>query len=270
MKELTIHAGETIRVTANIATDYVDRPVEGTGLRTSFENAPLNAFDLTALPNAYTYDTFIVVSGLIDSSKPLGGDTYTWVKVHVVGSAPAPWLHSEALAGTAGTVETEFVRLLNEARSKGGTCTDSSTGQTKSFPPAPVVTLNQIASSGLRVKAKDAVTRSWYTHSSPEGLGYNDYIQQAGTTGFINEALLTEAPDTTLTPTQEATFDLALFMHSYIHCGIMYGSAKTAGGQVAVGWYSGLDTHLGYTMAVMPVSFTDSNAIQGQPVLELK
>ncbi|GGR32619.1 hypothetical protein [Deinococcus ruber] len=232
--EITIHAGETVKLSANTPIGLSLNFPAGTGLATQFVIVngvtDPNSVLLTTTSNTYTYDTYAVSRGVQEVNP-----NFDWVKVHIIGSAPAPWLHPEVLADKAGAVENEFVRLLNIARSKGGTCTDNSGSglPTQVWPPAPPVTLNEQASGGLRMKAKDAVVRSWYTHESPEDLGYYDFIEQAGMYGFINEALSTGGTgalsDPTWTPTYEATVILRDFLNSYYHCEMMLSSAIEGG-----------------------------------------
>ncbi len=278
--EVTVHAGESVQVSANINYNYYDTFSAGTGLSTSSSGANPKTFTITALPGAYTYDTFIVVQANIDPANTLAGlyagSTYDWVKVHVVGSAPAPWWHPEVLAGNAGTVETEFVRLLNIARAKGGSCVansyapDPSQEPTVVFPPAAALTLNQTASAGLRVKARDAVARHWYTHISPEGMYQDFYTSQAGSYGWRDEALSAGGFNPTINVTASANVILNSFLGSYYHCQMMLGHAVTPGStyQIAVGWYAGNDpkTVLGgeLQMGVMSVSFSDDGNIIGQ------
>ncbi|GGR09984.1 CAP domain-containing protein [Deinococcus ruber] len=270
VKELTLHAGESASLITNIGIDGLYILNVGSGL--SETDTPTKIV-LTAAATAGTFDTWVVVGGLTDPSNWKSSRTYAWVKVHVIGSTPAPWMHSDALKGTAGSVETEFVRLLNAVRAQGGTCVDNveHTRAPKNFPPALALTLNQRASAGLRMKAEDAILRSWYTHDSPEGLGFGDFILQAGTTGFFNEALETGAHNDAATPTENAQSILNAFLYSYDHCEIMLGSdARTDGPlQIAVGWYTGYDSRLQEEREVMPVSFSDDSTILREPILNL-
>ncbi|ULH18095.1 hypothetical protein MF271_24380 (plasmid) [Deinococcus sp. KNUC1210] len=269
--EITIHAGESIKIGANSDFGEFTPFPPGAGLTNELVAGTSREQLITAAPTTYTYDTYLVSRSMPDISPT----TFDWVKIHVVGSAPAPWLHPEVLTNKAGPVENEFVRLLNIARSQGGTCTDNSgSGQpTQAWPPAPPVTLNEQASGGLRVKAKDAVLRSWYIHESPEDMGWADFIEQAGMYGFINEALFTgggdpASPNGPADPTAEASAILKGFLHSYYHCNMMLSSAIEGGGQVAVGWYAGIDPRYG-AMEVMPVSFTDHSGALHDPLIKL-
>lgn len=275
--EVTIHAGESFKLSANINILGITSPPVGSGLTTKNVLLPTGEAErtselLVAAANAYSYDTFILGEGLKDAAQPLGASTYDWLKVHVIGLAPAPWLHPEMLQGNAGPIETEFVRLLNEERARGGTCTDSS-GHLKAYAPAPAVTLNERASAGLRVKAKDAVLRHWYTHESPEGLGYPEFTYLAGVTGFINEALMTGGYDPSRSDVSEASVILRGFLGSYYHCGMLRASARVVGGQVAVGWYAGDDPLLPpagpLLMSVMPVSFADEPGPLSEPIIDM-
>lgn len=276
--EVTVHAGESVQVSANITMNAYDSFSAATGLNTSSVDS--RTLVITALPGAYTYDTFIVVQANIDPANTLAGQyagrTYDWVKVHVIGTAPAPWWHPEVLAGNAGTVETEFVRLLNIARAKGGACVangyapDPSQEPTVVFPPAAALTLNQTASAGLRVKARDAVARHWYTHISPEGMYLDFYTSQAGSYGWRSEALNYGGYFLSRSSTSEATIILNSFLGSYYHCQLMLGAAVTPGStnQIAVGWYAGTDPQLppagDLQTGVMSVSFSDDGNIIGQ------
>ena len=276
--EVTVHAGESVQASTNITMNAYDKFSAATGLNTSAVDS--KTLVITALPGAYTYDTFIVVQANIDPANTLAGQyagrTYDWVKVHVVGSAPAPWWHPEVLAADAGPIETEFVRLLNIARSKGGSCVansyapDPSQEPTVSFPPAAALTLNQIASAGLRVKARDAVARHWYTHISPEGMYQDFYTTQAGSYGWRSEALNYGGHDPSTTPAAEASVILNGFLGSYYHCQLMLGAAVTPGStnQIAVGWYAGTDPQVppagNLQTGVMSVSFSDDGNIIGQ------
>ena len=266
--EVTINAGTSVMLTSNIPIDVEVRFPVGAGLTVASPALADGSGDpvrlqLTAAPTAYTYDTYVVGFGLKDPKNPLGSDTYDWVKVHVVGSAPAPWLHPEVLTGITGPLEGEFLRLLNEARAKGGTCTNPSTGVAESYPAVPPVALNQQGSAGLRVKAKDALTRKWYGHVSPESMGQYDFMLQAGVTGFINEALSIGTYDPSLSSSDTAKYLLDGFLYSHYHCLIMYTSAVDAGGQVALGYYAGAGNS-----SELLVSFTNKpNSLS--PVLNL-
>jgi uncharacterized protein YkwD len=202
---------------------------------------------------------------LKDSADQLGGDNYDWVKVHVVGSAPAPWVHPDALSAPTQPVEAAFLQVLNETRAKGGTCTDPSTGNVETRPPVPPVTLNVQASGGLRMKVEDAVLRNWTgVHVSPEGMGYYEFINMAGMSGFIDE-ILAFGGSSTLDPMTEARRLMSLYLNSYYHCQVIYGAAVDAGGQVAIGYYT--SPSLG-TME-LAVSFTDKPGPRQFPLLKL-
>lgn len=194
--EVTVKAGSIVTLTANVPTDSLSDFAAGTGLKVENPLLPAGYRDrlhvqLTAATNAPTYDIFVIGAGLKDSSNYLLGDTFDWVKVHVVGAAQAPWIHPEALSVPADPVELAFLKLLNDARAKGGTCTDPATGVPKTWPAVPPVTINVQASAGLRMKAEDSVLRGWLgTHVSPEGMGQSDFINMAGMSGFINEILV--------------------------------------------------------------------------------
>ena len=219
---------------------------------------------VTAAANAPTYDIYVIGSGLKTAGDYRGADSYDWVKVHVIGSAPAPWVHPEALSAPTDPVEAEFLKALNAARATGGTCTDPSTGIVHTYPAVPPVTLNVQASAGLRMKVQDSIQRGWLgVHVSPEGMGFTDFINMAGMSGFINEILSTGNFNST-DPVLAASFILSGFLHSYYHCAIIYSSAVDAGGQVAIGFY-----HSSTNDAELAASFTDKQGVNMDPLLKL-
>ena len=240
--EVTVKAGTSITLNTNIQIQSLSDFKAGTGLNIISPVLPTGERDLhrvqvTAAANAPTYDIYVIGSGLKDSANYTAGSTFDWVKVHVVGAVQAPWVHPEALDAPADPVELAFLKLLNDARAKGGTCTDPATGIPMSWPAVPPVTLNAQASSGLRMKAQDAILRSWGgVHVSPEGMGQSDFINMAGMSGFINE-ILSYGTRSVVDPMGAAAVILDGFLHSYYHCNTIYASGTDGGGQVAIGYY---------------------------------
>jgi hypothetical protein len=267
--EVTVKAGSSVILTTNIKVNILSNFNISTGLIVARPTVTGGGLDpihvqLTAAVNAPTYDIYVIGSGLKTAGDYLGGDTYDWVKVHVIGSAPAPWVHPEALSAPADPVELAFLSLLNDARAKGGTCTNPATGIPMTWPAVPPVTLNAQASGGLRMKVEDSVLRGWLgNHVSPEGMGQSDFINMAGMSGFINEILVSgyiPSPD----PAQSAALILNTFLKSYYHCNTIFASAVNGGGQVGIGFYRSPSNQ-----AELTVSFTDNSGINMIPLLKL-
>jgi hypothetical protein len=267
--EVTVKAGTNVILSGNIYVHSFTTFTPGTGLTIAKPMLSTGVLDynrvqITAAANAPTYDIYVIGSGLRNSADVLAGDTYDWVKVHVVGSAPAPWIHLDALSAPTDPVETEFLKALNAARATGGTCTDPSTGIVHTYPPVPPVTLNVQASGGLRMKVEDALQRGWLgVHESPEGMGFTDFINMAGMSGFINEILFT-GTNTRTDPAQAALYILNTFLGSYYHCAIIYSSSVDAGGQVAMGFYRSSANNTEFA-----ASFTDKPSANMSPLLKL-
>lgn len=102
----------------------------------------------------------------------------TWPGAGVPSSGEVPATPHCALAASwpapDARDEAEVLRLSNLRRQAGATCGDVF------YPPAPALTMAPALRCAARLHASDMNTRRYFSHNTPEGIGFSTRIERAG------------------------------------------------------------------------------------------
>jgi uncharacterized protein YkwD len=119
--------------------------------------------------------------------------------------------------------EDEVLRLSNDYRGRGATC------GTTAFAPAPPLTMSPALRCAARLHSKDMIDRSYFSHTTPDGVTFSQRITQAGyswRTAGENIALGYRTPREVVDG----------WMNSPGHCQNLMKSGFT---QIGIGFYQG-------------------------------
>jgi uncharacterized protein YkwD len=139
----------------------------------------------------------------------MGSDATTWFGAGAPSSGDVPPTpHCAAAASWSASEardEAEVLRLANLRRQSGATCGSIT------YPPAPALTMTPALRCAARLHSSDMSARGYFSHTTPEGIGFSARIDQAG---YVWETIGENIASGYLTP--EAVVDG--WMRSPGHC----------------------------------------------------
>ena len=85
-----------------------------------------------------------------------------------------------ATASAPSAFEAEVLRLTNEQRVAGYTCTEKKTGEKLEMPPVPALSWSAKLASAARLHSADMAVQNYFDHTSLDGTTFSQRITRAG------------------------------------------------------------------------------------------